>query len=97
MASVPAQWYTDRLERFSRFLKQQRPPPAGLVKKRQSQSKRAGLAFPATRFRRAFKARMTSKQRMSASAPVYMAGVMEYLCGMYISPRPRDNWAHSDF
>ena len=72
-----------RVPLFSRFLKQQRPPPAGLVKKRQSQSKRAGLVFPTTRFRRAFKARMTSKQRMSASAPVYVAGVVEYLCGMF--------------
>ena len=48
-------------------------------KKAVSRSDRAGVQFPVGRLRRYLR-KAILKRRISAAAPVYMAGVLEYLC-----------------
>ncbi|CAG0904952.1 unnamed protein product [Cyprideis torosa] len=55
------------------------PVRPGFNRKRRSKSSRAGLVFPVSRFRRALKAKTTSRQRVGELASVYAASVMEYL------------------
>lgn len=45
-----------------------------------SRSQRAGLQFPVGRIHRFLKARVHGKQRVGATAAVYCAAILEYLC-----------------
>jgi histone H2A len=45
-----------------------------------SRSARAGLQFPVGRMHRLLKARTTSHGRVGATAAVYTASILEYLC-----------------
>jgi histone H3/H4 len=47
--------------------------------KEESQSKKAGLTFPVGRIKRHMKV-MRCSARLTASAPIYLAAVLEYLC-----------------
>ena len=49
------------------------------VKSRTTQSERAGLIFPVGRIGRLIRLKKWST-RVSASAPIYLASVLEYLC-----------------
>ena len=49
---------------------------------RQTQSSRAGLLFPVSRFVRKMKLMPQSTQRFSKTAGVYMTAVIEYLMGL---------------
>jgi len=46
----------------------------------QSRSARAGLQFPVGRVHRFLKSRVANKQRVGATAAVYAAAILEYLC-----------------
>jgi histone H2A len=46
----------------------------------QSRSSRAGLQFPVGRVHRFLKQRVANKQRVGATAAVYTAAIIEYLC-----------------
>ena len=46
----------------------------------QSRSSRAGLQFPVGRVHRFLKQRVANKQRVGATAAVYVAAIIEYLC-----------------
>ena len=49
-------------------------------KKRKTQSSRAGLVFPVGRIGRYVRTKSSWTGNVSATAPVYIAAVMEFLC-----------------